>query len=70
MQTPLWPSFVGRNPDVISPADLEKAFLNRVPMGRMIQPEEIARAALFLCSDEAPVITGVVMPVDGGYLVS
>ena len=34
----------------------------------MIQPEEIARAALFLCSDEAPVITGVVMPVDGGYV--
>lgn len=70
VQTPLWPSFVGRNPDVISPADLEKAFLSRVPMGRMIQPEEIARAALFLCSDEASVITGVVMPVDGGYLVS
>lgn len=70
VQTPLWPSFVGRNPDVIAPADLEKAFLGRVPMGRMIQPEEIARAALFLCSDEASVITGVVMPVDGGYLVS
>jgi NAD(P)-dependent dehydrogenase (short-subunit alcohol dehydrogenase family) len=70
VQTPLWPSFVGRNPDVIKPADLEKAFLGRVPMGRMIQPEEIARAALFLCSDEASVVTGVVMPVDGGFLVS
>ncbi|MCW5656803.1 MAG: SDR family oxidoreductase [Burkholderiaceae bacterium] len=70
VQTPLWPSFVGRNPDVIKPADLEKAFLSRVPMGRMIQPEEIARAALFLCSDEASVVTGVVMPVDGGFLVT
>lgn len=70
VQTPLWPSFVGRNPDVIKPADLEKAFLARVPMGRMIQPGEIARAALFLCSDEASVVTGVVMPVDGGFLVS
>ncbi len=70
VQTPLWPSFVGRNPEVISPAELEKAFLSRVPMGRMIEPQEIARAALFLCSDEASVITGVVMPVDGGYLVS
>lgn len=70
VQTPLWPSFVGRNPDVIKPADLEKAFLSRVPMGRMIQPEEIARAALFLCSDEASAITGIVMPVDGGYLVT
>jgi len=70
VQTPLWPSFVGRNPDVIAPEALEKAFVARVPMGRMIQPEEIARAALFLCSDEASVITGVIMPVDGGYLVS
>lgn len=69
VQTPLWPSFVGRNPDLIKPADLEKAFLSRVPMGRMIQPEEIARAALFLCSDEASVVTGILMPVDGGFLV-
>lgn len=69
VQTPLWPSFVGRNPDIIKPADLEKAFLSRVPMGRMIQPEEIARAALFLCSDEASMVTGVSMPVDGGFLV-
>lgn len=70
VQTPLWPSFIGRNPDVIKPADLEKAFLGRVPMGRMIQPDEIARSALFLCSDEASVVTGVIMPVDGGFLVS
>ena len=70
VQTPLWPSFVGRNPDVISPADLEKAFLGKVPMGRMIQPEEIARAALFLCSDDASMITGALLPVDGGFLIT
>ena len=68
MQTPLWPSFVGRNPDVISPADLEKAFLNRVPMGRMIQPEEIARLVLFLSSDESSYSTGSEFTADGGRM--
>lgn len=38
------------------------------PIGRMAQPEEIAHAALFLCSDEAGFITGTGLPVDGGTL--
>lgn len=38
------------------------------PVGRMGTPEEIAAAALFLCSDEASFITGTGMPVDGGTL--
>jgi NAD(P)-dependent dehydrogenase (short-subunit alcohol dehydrogenase family) len=39
----------------------------RHPMGRLARPEEIARAALFLASDEASFVTGVCLPVDGGY---
>lgn len=38
------------------------------PIGRMAEPEEIAYAALFLCSDEAAFITGTGLPVDGGTL--
>ena len=41
-------------------------FLATIPLGRLSQPEDIAAAALFLASDEAAFITGVVIPVDGG----
>jgi NAD(P)-dependent dehydrogenase (short-subunit alcohol dehydrogenase family) len=43
--------------------------LARSPLGRKGRPEEIAAAALFLCSDEAAFITGVCLPVDGGWLL-
>ena len=38
------------------------------PVGRIGEPVEVAQAILFLASDEASFITGVVLPVDGGYL--
>jgi len=43
-------------------------FLRRIPLGRLAQPEDVAVAALFLASDAASMITGALLPVDGGNL--
>jgi NAD(P)-dependent dehydrogenase (short-subunit alcohol dehydrogenase family) len=40
----------------------------RCPMGRAAEPEEVAKAILFLASDDADFITGTILPVDGGWL--
>ncbi len=47
--------------------ELNRAVSRRVPLGRMFQPEEIARTIAFLGSSWASAVTGVVMPVDGGW---
>lgn len=43
-------------------------FLQRVPLGRVGETHEIAGPAVFLASDESSYVTGVTIPVDGGYL--
>jgi len=47
--------------------DRAKAVVANVPMGRFGKPEEIVGAALWLVSDNAAFVTGVIIPVDGGY---
>lgn len=47
--------------------ELDAAVSRRVPMGRMFQPYEMANAISFLASSKASAITGVVLPVDGGW---
>jgi NAD(P)-dependent dehydrogenase (short-subunit alcohol dehydrogenase family) len=42
---------------------------NATPIGRNGKPEEVARVVAWLCSDAASYVTGVAMPVDGGYVV-
>jgi NAD(P)-dependent dehydrogenase (short-subunit alcohol dehydrogenase family) len=44
-----------------------ETILRKYPLGRFGQPEEIAAAILYLASDEAAWVTGVALPVDGGY---
>lgn len=50
-------------------AEQQRQWISEIPLGRIGQPEDIANAALFLASDEASWITGVNLPVDGGYAV-
>ena len=60
IQTPIWQERVEHDPQVFE--KLAKWY----PLGRVGQPEDVARAALFLASDEAAWITGAVLHVDGG----
>jgi NAD(P)-dependent dehydrogenase (short-subunit alcohol dehydrogenase family) len=53
--------------DAIDPAAM-KEFLRDQPIGRMGAPEEIAAAVLWLCSPGASFVTGVALPVDGGFV--
>lgn len=46
-----------------------KKFVSTIPLGRLAEPKDIARAALYLASDDAEFITGVEFPVDGGRTV-
>ena len=50
------------------PADARRRRTERIPMGRFGEPDEVARAALFLASDDASYVTGHTLAVDGGYL--
>lgn len=70
VETPLWPAFCSRDPDLIPPDKLEKLYMAKMVMGRMIRPEEIAQTALFLCSEEASVVSGIILPADGGMAIS
>lgn len=49
--------------------EIRRKFIDTIPLGRLSQPEDIAKAALFFCSDEAEFITGVCMEVDGGRCI-
>jgi 3-oxoacyl-[acyl-carrier protein] reductase len=57
--------------DIISsmPEKIIEGMKARTPLGRMGQPEDIANAYLFLASEEASFISGVVLRVDGGIVI-
>lgn len=55
---------------LVEDAARRQAILDRTPLGRWGKPEDIAGAALFLCSPAAAFITGAILPVDGGYSIA
>lgn len=63
-ETPLLKTFMGEDTP-----EMRAKFLSTIPIGRFSQPEDMGNAALFLCSDEASMITGVAMEVDGGRCI-
>lgn len=62
--TPLLASFLGEDTP-----EMRDKFLSTIPLGRFSLPEDIANAACFLCSEEASLVTGVCMEVDGGRCI-
>ncbi|MBY5986506.1 MULTISPECIES: SDR family oxidoreductase [Roseovarius] len=63
-ETPLLKSFMGEDTP-----EMRERFLSTIPLGRFSTPEDMGNAAAFLCSDEASMITGVCMEVDGGRCI-
>jgi NAD(P)-dependent dehydrogenase (short-subunit alcohol dehydrogenase family) len=50
------------------PPKMRAETISNTPMSRVGQPVEVAKAVVFLASDEASYVTGVLLPVDGGFL--
>jgi len=65
--TPMLPGFMGRGATAEQAAATQARFVGMIPLGRVATPEDIANTALFLASDESAYITGVAIPVDGGF---
>lgn len=63
-ETPLLKTFMGEDTP-----EVRAKFLASIPIGRFSTPEDMGNAACFLCSDEASMITGVAMEVDGGRCI-
>jgi 3-oxoacyl-[acyl-carrier protein] reductase len=63
-ETPLLKTFMGEDTP-----EMRAKFLSTIPLGRFSTPEDMGNAACFLCSDEASLLTGVCMEVDGGRCI-
>lgn len=62
IKTPIWDERLRQTPNAMD------HIVPWYPLGRVGTPEDVAKAALFLCSDDASWITGVTLPVDGGAI--
>ena len=64
-ETPMLKDFLGDE----NPNESHQKFISTIPLGRLAEPEDIANASLFLCSEESKFITGVMLEVDGGRTI-
>ena len=64
VDTPMYQSWIRKYGD---PEEVEKKMLEDYPLSWVGKPEDIAYAALYLASDQANWVTGVALPVDGGF---
>lgn len=62
--TPLLTTFMGEDT-----SEMREKFLSTIPIGRFSTPQDMGNAAVFLCSDDASMITGVALNVDGGRCI-
>ena len=63
-ETPLLKTFMGEDTP-----EMRAKFLATIPLGRFSTPADVGNAACYLCSDEASMITGVALEVDGGRVI-
>jgi len=62
--TPMLKLFMGEDTP-----EVRNKFLSTIPLGRFSTPQDMGNAACYLCSDEASMVTGVCMEVDGGRCI-
>jgi NAD(P)-dependent dehydrogenase (short-subunit alcohol dehydrogenase family) len=61
VNTPLIADMIAENPA------LHEELVAAHPLGRIAEPQEVADAIVWLCSDKSSYVTGIALPVDGGY---
>lgn len=66
-ETPMKSGFTGRGVSAEAAQAAEDKYISAVPLGRLVQPHEVANAVLWLASDAASFVTGIELPVDGGF---
>lgn len=66
-ETPMKIGFTGRGVSAEAAKAAEERYISAVPLGRLVQPHEVAQAVLWLASDDSGFVTGIELPIDGGF---
>ncbi len=66
-ETPMKIGFTGRGVSAEAAKAAEDKYVSAVPLGRLVRPNEVAQAVLWLASDDSAFVTGIELPIDGGF---